>query len=243
MPTPRVYLPEAGEPGTELFLPTEAAAHLTRALRLEPGARLVVFTGRGGELDATLTGTSRQPAVRLEGFRAVDRESPLTTVLWAGLSKGEKMDWVVQKATELGVHEIRPVESERSVRRLDPKKAAKNRARWERIAAAACEQCGRNRLPAIAGVAPLEAALQEEEVAHGLVLDAAGSPPGGAAPDGPFHLLVGPEGGLTAAEGAAAVGAGFVRAMLGPRSLRTETAAVAALAWAQTMWGDLPRQE
>ena len=241
MSSPRVYLPEAGEPGTEVDLPPETANHLTRVLRLDPGAPVTVFTGRGGELEATLTGSPRRPAVHLERFRAVERESPLDAVLWAGLSKGEKMDWVVQKATELGAREIRPVQTARSVRRLDPGKAAKNRARWQRVAASACEQCGRNRVPAIGEVLGLEDAL-EEGVDHGLVLDAAGSPPETAPPPGLLHLLVGPEGGLTEAELAAAESAGFVRTALGPRTLRTETAALTALAWAQTLWGDLPGQ-
>lgn len=238
MPAPRVYLPEAEAAGTELPLPEEAARHLLKALRLEPGAPIVVFSGRGGEFEATLAGSARAPAARLEAFRAVERESPLATVLWAGLSKGEKLDWVVQKATELGVGEIRPVHTARSVRRLDPAKAAKNRQRWHRIAAGACEQCGRNRVPAIAAVADLEAALAEP-VAAGLVLAEDGEPdPGPPAAETPLHLLVGPEGGLTGAEVAAAEAAGFRRTALGPRTLRTETAALAALAWAQTKWGD-----
>ncbi|HKJ70968.1 MAG TPA: 16S rRNA (uracil(1498)-N(3))-methyltransferase [Gammaproteobacteria bacterium] len=238
MPAPRVYVPEAGAPGEELPLPAEAGRHLVKALRLEPGDAVTVFSGAGGEFAAALTGPAKAPGVRLGAHRAVERESPLALVLWAGLSKGEKLDWVVQKATELGTAEIRPVETARSVRRLDPAKAAKNRERWRKIAAGACEQCGRNRLPTIAEVADLEAALAEP-VAAGLVLHEGGDPAPPAPPaDAPLHLLTGPEGGLTEAEIAAAEAAGFRRTALGPRTLRTETAALTALAWAQTKWGD-----
>ncbi|MFA9459439.1 16S rRNA (uracil(1498)-N(3))-methyltransferase [Thiohalorhabdus methylotrophus] len=239
MRIPRVYLPEAAEPGAELPLPEEAARHLVKALRLAPGDPVTVFSGAGGEHQAELAGDTKRPVVRLGDFRAVERESPLGTVLWAGLSKGEKFDWVVQKATELGVTEIRPVQTARSVRRLEGPKAAKNRDRWHRIAASACEQCGRNRIPEVVEPAPLETALASG-VVHGLVLDEAGDPPVGPPAGGPLHLLVGPEGGLNDEELVAAVEAGFVRAALGPRTLRTETAAVAALAWAQAVWGDFP---
>jgi 16S rRNA (uracil1498-N3)-methyltransferase len=234
---PRVYVPDADHPGQELALPEETGRHLVKALRLEPGDAVTVFNGGGGEFAGELTGGAKQPRVRLGEFDPVERESPLALVLWAGLSKGDKLDWVVQKATELGAAEIRPVHTARSVRRLDPAKAAKNFDRWRKIAAGACEQCGRNRLPAIAEVADLETALAEP-VTSGLVLDGGGEPPAGPPPATPLHLLVGPEGGLSEAEIAAAEAAGFRRTALGPRTLRTETAALTALAWAQTRWGD-----
>jgi 16S rRNA (uracil1498-N3)-methyltransferase len=238
VPAPRVHVPDASSPGDELALPDEAARHLVKALRLAPGDAVTVFSGAGGEFAAELTGSAQAPGVRLGEHRPVERESPLATVLWAGLSKGDKLDWVVQKATELGVTEIRPVHTARSVRRLDPAKAAKNLDRWRKIAAGACEQCGRNRLPAIAEVTDLATALAEP-VATGLVLDEAGEPAVGPPPQAPLHLLAGSEGGLTADELAAAEAAGFRRTALGPRTLRTETAALTALAWAQTRWGDL----
>lgn len=234
---PRVYLPEAATPGEELALSAEAARHLVKALRLAPGDALTVFSGAGGEFAAELAGSASTPTVRLGEHHPVERESPLATVLWAGLSKGEKLDWVVQKATELGVTEIRPVHTARSVRRLDPAKAAKNRQRWDKIAAGACEQCGRNRLPVIAEVSDLTTALAEP-VTAGLVLDDTGDPAPDPPPETPLHLLIGPEGGLSDDELATAEAAGFKRTALGPRTLRTETAAVTALAWAQTKWGD-----
>lgn len=238
MRTPRIYLPEA-EPDRELPLPPEAAHRLTKVLRLETGHPVVAFTGRGGEYAAELAGSSRHPTVVLGGFREVERESPLETILWTGLSKGEKLDWTVQKATELGVAEIRPVQAERSVRRLDPEKAAKNRRRWLRIAASACEQCGRNRLPRLREVTDLGPAL-EEGVPSGLVMEASGAAPATGLGSGPLHILVGPEGGLAGEELEKAVASGFSPTAFGPRTLRTETAALTALAWAQTVAGDFP---
>ncbi|MFB6260236.1 MAG: 16S rRNA (uracil(1498)-N(3))-methyltransferase, partial [Thiohalorhabdaceae bacterium] len=110
---PRVYVPEATAPGQELALPEEAARHLVKALRLTQGDAVTVFSGNGGEFTAELAGSTKSPSVRLGEHHPIERESPLATVLWAGLSKGEKLDWVVQKATELGVTEIRPVHTAR----------------------------------------------------------------------------------------------------------------------------------
>lgn len=238
MRIPRIYLPEAA-PGHQLELPSEAAHRVRQVLRLEPGHPLVVFDGQNGEFSAELAGTPKRPTAVLGGRREVDRESPLWTVLWAGLSKGEKLDWTVQKATELGVSEIRPVQTERSVRRLDSGRAAKNHHRWLRIAASACEQCGRNRLPRIEAMGDLGRSLGQG-VGPGLVFSETGGPPPEPLSNGPFHLLVGPEGGLSEDELAAAERAGLAPAALGPRTLRTETAALTALAWAQTVAGDLP---
>ena len=239
MPVPRVYLPEAREPGTAIPLPAETARHLRKALRLEPGAAVTAFDGDGGELDGVLVEGDSGPALRLEKRRDTDQESPLETSLWAGLAKGEKMDWVVQKATELGVTAIRPVQTARSVRRLTGAKAAKNQQRWERIAISACEQCGRSRLPRIEPVADLAETLEPGGI-PGLVLTGEGAPPPARPPGPPLSLLVGPEGGLTPEEIAAAEAAGFHATRLGPRTLRTETAAIAGLTWAQTLWGDFP---
>lgn len=235
---PRIYLPEA-EPDREVPLPPETAHRLTRVLRLEPGHPVVAFTGRGGEYTAELAGSPRHPTVVLDGFQEVERESPLETILWTGLSKGEKLDWIVQKATELGVAEIRPVRTERSVRRLDPGKADKSRRRWVRIAASACEQCGRNRLPRIHEVTDLDPAL-DRGVSKGLVMATTGEAPPADLGSDPVHILVGPEGGLAGRELEKAVASGFSPAAFGPRTLRTETAALAALAWAQTVAGDFP---
>lgn len=242
MRTPRVYLPEATASGQRLALPEAQARHLRKVLRLGPGDAVEVFPGTGGHFTARL---AEAGLVELEEPAVGEAESPLGTVLWAGLSKGDKLEWVVQKATELGVTEIRPVHTARSVRRLDPQRAAKNLRRWQEIAAGACEQCGRDVLPAIATVADLDAALAEAGQTagglHGLVLAEDGtSEPPGPPPGAPWHLLIGPEGGLNDDELAAAEAVGFHRTALGPRTLRTETAALGALAWAQTRFGDWP---
>jgi 16S rRNA (uracil1498-N3)-methyltransferase len=242
MRIPRLYLPEARTPGQRLPLPEAQSRHLFRALRLDRGDPVEVFPGTGGHFEARIADDG-EAAVELGNFANGDKESPLTTVLWAGLSKGDKLDWVAQKATELGVSELRPVHTARSVRRLDNKRAAKNLRRWQEIAAGACEQCGRDVVPTIAPVADLGDALTawRDEGGHGLVLAEGGEPdPPGPPTASPLHLLIGPEGGLNDDELAAAEAAGFRRAALGPRTLRTETAALAALAWAQTRFGDWP---
>lgn len=244
MRIPRIHLPAATAPGQRLVLPEDRERHVRKALRLRPGDPLVVFPGTGGHFQARL---AEEGTVELEDFEPGGGESPLTTVLWAGLSKGDKLEWVVQKATELGVSELRPVHTARSVRRLDAQRAAKNLRRWQEIASGACEQCGRDVVPVINGVTDLEAALAgiNGDAAgagfQGLVLaeGGAGDPPG-PPPGGTLHLLIGPEGGLNDDELAAAEAAGFRRAALGPRTLRTETAALGALAWAQTRFGDWP---
>jgi 16S rRNA (uracil1498-N3)-methyltransferase len=242
MRIPRIHLPDAQTTGQRLTLPEGQARHLFRVLRLSAGDPVEVFPGDGGHFRARLA-EDGEAAVVLEAHEETGAaESPLTTVLWAGLSKGDKLEWVVQKATELGVSEIRPVHTARSVRRLDAKRAAKNLRRWQEIAAGACEQCGRDVVPAIATVTDLETALAEHARAqggHGLVLAEGGEPdPPGPPPGTSLHLLIGPEGGLNDDELTRAEATGFRRAALGPRTLRTETAALGALAWAQTRFGD-----
>ena len=237
MRIPRIHLPDATTPGQRLALPEAQDRHLRKALRLGPGDAVEVFPGNGGHFAARLT---EDGAVELGEAVAGDADSPLATVLWAGLSKGDKLEWVVQKATELGAAEIRPVHTARSVRRLDPQRAAKNLRRWREIAVGACEQCGRDVLPTISAVADLDDALAEPP-AYGLVLAEGGtSDPPGPPPGAPLHLLIGPEGGLNEDELARAEAAHFHRTALGPRTLRTETAALGALAWAQTRFGDWP---
>ncbi len=240
MRTPRIYLAETLQVETELILPQEHAHYLIKVLRLEPGHAVIAFNGQGGEFWGKLTGSRHHPKLSLHTFNPITRDSPLQTILEVGVSKGERLDWIVQKATELGVDEIHPLQTSRSVRRLAGTKAEKNRERWTRIAASACEQCGRNRLPYIAPIQDLRAALAGP-VPWGYVLDIEGCPlpaMGSTEFVDPVHLLIGPEGGLTEEEIGQAEAAGYIRAVLGPRTLRTETAAVAALVWAQIQWGD-----
>jgi 16S rRNA (uracil1498-N3)-methyltransferase len=220
-----------------------AANHITRVLRLRPGAELTLFDGRGGEYPARIL-ELRKAAVLASVEARVDeeRESPIALTLAQGVARGERMDFVVQKATELGVRRIVPVLAERSVVRLNEQQAEARLRHWRAIAVAACEQCGRNRLPQLEPAQTLEtflASVPEGErrfaLRPGAPLRIRDLAPGSA----PVTVLIGPEGGLSEAEQAAATRAGFMPLCLGPRVLRTETAAIAALAALQQQLGDL----
>lgn len=228
--------------GTEVALTDEVAHHLLRVLRAQSGERLVLFNGEGGCYDAELAGVGKKSATaRILGFSADDRESPLCTHLGQVMSRGERMDYAIQKATEMGVSVITPLFSERCELKLrGEERADKKLEHWRQIAISACEQCGRNRLPQINPPLPLDQWLTETEEVARYVL--APSVSGGPAPtsDGPksVALLIGPEGGLSEAEISRAVNAGFAPWQLGPRVLRTETAPVAALSVLQWLYGD-----
>ncbi len=240
----RVFVPGPLAPGAKVALPGTAGEHVVRVLRLTSGAKLILFDGTGGEYEAELGATTKRGVVAHIGVHlATERESPLEITLLQSLARGEKMDWVVQKATELGVARIVPVVTERSVVRLDGAQAEKRRAHWIGVAAAACEQCGRNRLPDIASPQSIAAALRALPAhAVALVFELTESARGVLLPAAPVTsaaILVGPEGGLTPAELAQATTAGFRVTSLGPRVLRTETAAIAAIALLQGLAGDL----
>lgn len=238
----RVYVSEPLTSGHRQTLEGDAANHIMRVLRLRLGDALTVFDGRGGEHAARVE-EFRKGAVILEvGDRSATAvESPLSLTLAQGVSRGERMDWVVQKATELGVTRIIPVMTERSVVKLDAKQAERKRLHWQGIAIAACEQSGRDRVPGI------DAPLGLPEFFGGIDVRATRvllSPTGVLRitdlqrPEGGAVVLIGPEGGLAEAEQRAALAAGFVGVRLGPRVLRTETAAVAALTLLQCQFGD-----
>ena len=247
----RVYSAEPLAPQCEHVLSRTATEHVARVLRLRPGDPLVLFDGRGGEYAARLVRIERTAAIVATGRHLpVERESPLAITLLQGLARGEKMDWIVQKATELGVAHIVPVNAGRSVARIaGADRADRKLEHWRAVAAAACEQCGRNRLPVIDAPVALPAALElaaaaglrllltpeaqaEEEHATALAALARSAGPSVA-------LLIGPEGGFEPAEIALATDHGFRGARLGPRVLRTETAAIAAIAALQALAGDL----
>lgn len=258
MRTVRLHHPEPLASGDEITVGEDDARYLSRVLRLAVGAPLVLFDGRGGEYEATIVAAGRREVVVAVGeHRPVERESPLAITVAQGISRGERMDHVVQKTTELGASGIVPLICERGVVRLDEKRAAARLEHWQRVAAGACRQCGRNRLPRIAPITVLEDWLAAPPEGLRLMLapeadehltdlrppgDAAGSSDTGSDTSpvaGPVTILVGPEGGLTDEETAAAVAAGFRPVGLGPRVLRTETAAVAGVTALQTLWGDL----
>lgn len=249
MRTIRLYTPGPLVEGTEIALTPEGANHIARVLRGKIGDPLHVFDGSGGEFSATISAiASKSVKVGVDRRVASVPESALRITLVQGISRGEKMDWVVQKATELGVAAIVPVITSRSVVKLDRNQAAKKQDHWQTIAINACEQCGRAVIPTVSSPAPLPDFLGKgigDSPQFRFVLDpqadsslpAAASKGIGEWPQ--FELLIGPEGGLDEAEIEAAVAAGFTRVGLGPRVLRTETAAVVALAVLQGNFGDL----
>ncbi|MHB1291851.1 MAG: 16S rRNA (uracil(1498)-N(3))-methyltransferase [Sulfuricella sp.] len=297
MTTPRFYCPEISAQSGPAELPEQAAHHAARVLRLQAGDRVSVFNGRGGEGDARIADIGkRNVSLEIVAWHAVERESPLQVLLAQAISAGEKMDFTLQKAVELGIGNIQPLASERSVVRLSGERAEKRVAHWQGVVIAACEQSGRNHVPEVAPIRPLLDWLgacrtygdrSENSAGRGQILPVlqvnshsidqksgeiwtaqADSQPihhesdrflvqqDGAElrlmlspvaeiglrdlpkPTGNITLLIGPEGGLSPIEAEAAQRYGYTPVRLGARVLRTETAALAALAAMQTLWGD-----
>ncbi|RLJ62119.1 16S rRNA (uracil(1498)-N(3))-methyltransferase [Sulfurisoma sediminicola] len=239
----RIHCPQGLAPGAHVALPETAAHHVSRVLRLKEGDPLILFDGRGGEWTAAIT-LVRKDEVRadLKTFDPVDREAPLAVTLVQAVAAADKMDWIVQKCVELGVAAIRPVAAKRSVIRLSGERMERRVAHWQAVAAAACEQCGRNRVPPVAPIVDLPQYLGEPAVENELRLLA--SPLDARRlrelpkPQGGVTLLVGPEGGFEDGESQAAHAVGFRGVNLGSRVLRTETAGAAALAGMMALWGD-----
>jgi len=228
--------------GARLALPEEAAAYLARVLRLQPGDACVLFNGDGNDYEARLlTVGKRGVEVEVGPATAVDRESPLRVTLLQGVARGEKMDWILQKATELGVAAILPVSSDRSEVRLDQARARKRLAHWQGIVASACGQCGRARVPLVEAPTRLEDAIARLPAGPRYLLDpgAAESIASLAAPGEHCVLAVGPEGGWSPRDRGLLVDAGFTGVRMGPRILRTETAGIAMIAALQARYGDL----
>ncbi|WP_342721055.1 16S rRNA (uracil(1498)-N(3))-methyltransferase [Acidovorax sp. FHTAMBA] len=238
---PRFHCPAPLATGLELDLPPGAARHV-QVLRLQPGDALMLFNGEGGEFEATVLKMGRSDVRVLVGtHHAVEREAPRAVHLLAGITANERMDWLVEKATELGVASITPLVAERSVLKLKGERAEKKIAHWQAVAVAACEQCGRNRVPVVhnavdlAGWARTQVQAPALDVQRLLLSLRAGTAPLHTAaalspPSGPVVFLSGPEGGLSGAEEDLALQHGFAPVTLGPRVLRAETAPLAALA-------------
>jgi 16S rRNA (uracil1498-N3)-methyltransferase len=235
---PRFFCPTPLTTGAALALPAGAARHV-QVLRLQPGDAITLFNGQppGGEFDATITHMGRSDVqVEVGTHHSTEREPQRQVHLAVGMPANDRMDWLVEKATELGVTSIQPLMSERSVLRLAGERADKKVAHWQSVAVAACEQCGGNRVPTVHPMQSLASWLKAiptgEPMQHMLLSLAAGSTPlhtqTAAAPQA-LCFLSGPEGGLSPAEEAAALAAGFIPVSLGPRVLRSETAALAAL--------------
>jgi len=240
----RVYSAEPLAANREHTLSRSASDHVLRVLRLHAGDPLVLFDGRGGEYPARLVGAGKGGAVVATGdHHGIERESPLAITLLQGLARGEKMDLVVQKATELGIARIVPVALGRSVMRVaDGERADRKLAHWQAVAVSACEQCGRNRVPEILAPMAFAAALAlAADIGQRLLLAPSAEQDLGAMEltAAPLALLIGPEGGLEDDEIVTAARQGWRAARFGPRVLRTETAAIAALAVLQARAGDL----
>ena len=246
--SPRLYCPTSLGSDELIDLPAAAAHHAARVLRLREGDPVTLFNGEGGESEARLTRIGSRSVSAMVGMHhAVERESPLQVTLLQGLAGAERMDYVIQKAVEMGVAAIATLTMARSVTRLDAARASKRAEHWRAVIVASCEQCGRNCLPLLHPLRDFDAALGSPDdpgATTGAVLSLVLSPGEGKSltaferPSGAIRLLIGPEGGLAPEELAAAQRAGFRTVRLGPRVLRTETAGAAALAAMNALWGD-----
>lgn len=240
----RVYVEQEIAVNQSVSLDAGAARHLTTVLRVKPGQPVTLFNGKGGEYRGVVTDCSGKTLItKPVEFIADDRESHLQVILGIGLSRGERMDWAVQKATELGVTVIAPLFTERTEVKLNGERADKRRRHWRQVIISACEQSGRNRLPEILPPQPLASWLSEQSGTHKFVLHHRSdqSLSAEAPADGRTTLLIGPEGGLSEDEVAQAVSCKFRPLTLGPRVMRTETAPVAAISILQMFWGDFGR--
>ena len=240
---PRFYCPQPLATGATIELP-DAVAHHLHVVRLQPGAGLTLFNGEGGQYRATLLETGKRRATAMvDAFEDVETEAPYAVTLAQGLPEGTKMDWIVEKAVELGVSAIQPLSARRSVVRLAGERLDKRQAHWQGVIVAASEQCGRNRLARLHPLRDVQPWLATPGDGVRILLSprATQSLAGWARAAGPqpVTLVVGPEGGLSPEEEDAAVAAGALPLSMGPRVLRTETAGLAALAVLAGAWGGM----
>jgi len=239
--TPRFYSPSSLADAVQVELEANAARHAAKVLRLRRGDQIVLFDGTGGEYEASVHAVERSDVlVDVGKFHPDDREPALNLCLAQGLASGDKMDTILQKAVELGVTDFQPLSTRKSVVRLTEERAERRLLHWRQVAIAACEQCGRNRIPTVHDVEDIGEWVTEEKNGARFILapnattalaDLANKPE-------QVTLLVGPEGGFAEEELKAALDSGYMPVRLGPRILRTETAGMAALAAIQTLWGD-----
>jgi len=238
--TPRIHCDLRLGPGAQFALAADAAQHVAKSLRLKAGDALVVFDGRGGEYEATIQRIDRDRVdVKVGLLLPAERESRLAIGLVQGLPEADKMDWIIQKATELGVSWIQPVTCERSVVRLAGERAARREAHWRRVAVAATEQCGRTHVPEVRPNLNFINWLAVPDETPRWMLDPAAEPLAARGPaPASLELVVGPEGGFSGRERELLAARGAVGVSLGPRILRTETAPLVALAAIHALWGD-----
>jgi 16S rRNA (uracil1498-N3)-methyltransferase len=249
----RVFVAGELQPGSVLELPRETGAHLAKVLRARCGDEVVLFNGDGREFAGTIEKVQgSRVSASIGAARSMDRESPFQLTLVQCIPRGDRMDFIVQKATELGVARIVPVLSQRSVVRLDEDQSISKQAHWRAVAVSACEQCGRNRLPSVdtplpllsylGGLRPTARSLRlvlEPERARRAERDAGAIDFASAQPEARAEIAIGPEGGFAPEELEAFDLSAFSRMSLGPRVLRTETAAIAAIAVLQARFGDM----
>ena len=238
---PRFHVPFALATGEEYVLPGDAGRHASRALRLRAGDAIALFNGAGGEFEAKIARITRDEVVVVSGPQSpIERESPLLVTLVQGISSGDRMDLTIQKAVELGVTAIQPVLAERSVVKLSRERGNSRREHWQRVAASACEQCGRNRLPHLAEPADFGQWIRQQDLHRRVLL----SPRGSTSlsdwarhhPPQALTILIGPEGGFSDVEESTALAHGALCLTMGERILRTETAGLAALSIVQAHW-------
>ena len=240
MRIPRIFTSQPLVCGQTIELDAAASHYLSKVLRMQPDREVILFNGEGGEFAARITEITKKSVTLLVGdFEAENRQSPLKLELAIGVSRGERMDWVLQKATELGVTRITPLFTERTEVKLSGERLQKKMAHWQQILISACEQCQRNILPELVEPLTLEAWLPHSEASLKLVLhhrDNQGMPAAVTADS--VALLIGPEGGLSEEEITLARAQHFSPLTLGPRVLRTETAPIVAISLVQYLWGD-----
>ena len=242
MRIPRIYHPDLLRTNAEIALSEDAANHVGRVLRMNAGQTLQLFDGSNQVFDAEITQVNKKNVlVHVSAGQLEDRESPLNLHLGQVISRGEKMEFTIQKSIELGVNVITPLFSERCGVKLDGERMAKKLQQWQKIAIAACEQCGRNRIPEIRAAMQLEAWCAEQDGSLKLNLHPRANQSINTLPLPVDHvrLLIGPEGGLSAEEITMTTGYGFTDILLGPRVLRTETTALTAITALQVRFGDL----
>lgn len=240
MRLPRLFINSDLKDGVVVELPKETSHYVRQVLRLREGSSVILFNGLGGEYRGKVRINNKQTSVTIEEFSNISVESSLRIHLGQGISRGEKMDYVVQKAVELGVSEITPLFTERCGVKLDEERAEKRLEHWQKIIISACEQSGRNNIPQIHPPAEISEWITQRNEALRFICHP------GLSSDEFSHegkesvaILIGSEGGFTEAEVAGAIVHDFKSLVLGPRVLRTETATVAALAKLQVTWGDM----
>ena len=250
----RVFVAGELQSGSVVELPRETGAHLAKVLRARSGDEVVLFNGDGREFTGAIEKVQgSRVSASIGAARSIDRESPFQLTLVQCVPRGDRMDFIVQKATELGVVRIVPVLSQRSVVRLDEAQSASKQAHWRAVAVSACEQCGRNRLPSVSTPVPLlsylgslaqatadqtlRLVLEPERAQH--TVRGVGATDIASSPSARAEIAIGPEGGFAPEELEAFDLSAFCRVALGPRVLRTETAAIAAIVVLQARFGDM----